>query len=267
MDRFEKHMTGKGGVWIKKDLEEGVAAKDDFVIEVLEEGNEPDEYYKAMEEYYIDYFDTLHPRGYNGNKGNYIVVTPETIKKSLETRRKNFEAGLWEYKTGKPGHAIYRYPTGEVKQLSINHPDVINGLAKHVNYNPSSKFQTSKRKKAEERLKNGGLTDAQVLVKSFYKSFGQRLIKHPNFWMGRQKMAERHARREFTDAELNCYEQRSETVKQVWSKIPAADRKLRTQDGLQIMNSKFKCSHCGIETNKGNYHRWHGNNCKHKKQV
>ena len=58
MDRFELHMTGKGGVWIKKDLLEGLATRDDFIIELLEEGNEPDDYYKAQEEFYIEHFDT-----------------------------------------------------------------------------------------------------------------------------------------------------------------------------------------------------------------
>ena len=59
MHRFELHMTGKGGVWIKRDLEEGMATRDDFVIELLEEGDHPDEYYRAQEIYYIEQFDTL----------------------------------------------------------------------------------------------------------------------------------------------------------------------------------------------------------------
>lgn len=31
--------------------------------------------------------------------------------------------------------------------------------------------------------------------------------------------------------------------------------------GLAIMNSKIECSWCGRKTNKGNYKRWHGDNC------
>lgn len=94
MDRFEKHMTGMGGVWIKKDLDEGLAVGDDFIIELLEEGDEPDEYYKAMEEYYVELFDTLYPKGYNGNKGNYIIITDEIKQKIRDTWARNRAAGL-----------------------------------------------------------------------------------------------------------------------------------------------------------------------------
>ena len=31
------------------------------------------------------------------------------------------------------------------------------------------------------------------------------------------------------------------------------------------LNSKlFTCEYCGLSLTKGNYTRWHGNNCKHK---
>lgn len=35
---------------------------------------------------------------------------------------------------------------------------------------------------------------------------------------------------------------------------------------LAIKSAVTKCDYCGIETNNGNYKRWHGNNCKLKPQ-
>jgi hypothetical protein len=265
MDRFEKHMTGKGGVWIKKDLETGMATRNDFVIEVLEEGDHPDEYYKIQEIYYIEQFDTLYPRGYNGNKGNYIVMTEEIIKKALETRRRNFEAGLHK-PSGKKGHAIYRYPDGQIKHLAVDHEDVVNGIVKHINYNPNSKGRRISQVKAEQRLKNNGLTDAEVAAMPFFKRFGQRMVNDPNFWNGRKKLSERHARKEFTQAELEQYALRSDRVKEEWSHLDRDSRLQRTQSGLSVMNAAVTCEHCGTTTNKGNYKRWHGSKCKNKPQ-
>jgi hypothetical protein len=31
-----------------------------------------------------------------------------------------------------------------------------------------------------------------------------------------------------------------------------------------INKIRKKCEYCGIETNIGNYVRWHGENCKHR---
>lgn len=266
MDRFEKHMTGKGGVWIKKDLEEGLATRDDFIIEVLEEGDEPDDYYKSMEEYYIEVFDTLYPKGYNGNKGNYIVVTPEIIQKILETRRKNRQAGLHKPTGIKPGWSMWRYPDGSIKHLSCDHEDVLNGIVRHINYDPHSKRRRISESKMEQRLRNNGLTDAEVAAIPFRKGFGQRMVKDPNFWNGRKKLSERHARQEFTQAELEQYALRSDRVKEEWSHIDKESRLQRTQSGLNVMNTEIKCEHCGISTNKGNYNRWHGSKCKSKPQ-
>jgi hypothetical protein len=262
MDRFEKHMTGKGGVWIKKDLDSGEALREDFVIELLEEGNQPDDYYRDMEIYYIEYFDTLYPKGYNGNKGNYIIATEEVIRKSLETRRRNHAAGLWEYK-GKKGYANYRYSDGQIKQLPIDHPDIINGLVKHVNYKHDSKVRLQANAKAEQRVINNGLTDAQVAVVSFWQGFGQRMVNNENFWAGRQKMRDRHAKKEFTPAELDLHQnRRPKIIEESWKTVPRDERLNRTQAGRDSMNTKVKCEHCGINTNKGNYKRWHGNKCK-----
>jgi hypothetical protein len=265
MNRFELHMTGKGGVWIKKDLDEGIATRDDFVIELLEEGDHPDEYYRMQEIYYIEHFDTLYPRGYNGNKGNYIVMNEEIIQKSLETRRRNHAAGLFQYHSIK-GVANYRYPDGQVKKLPVDHSDVISGLVKHINYNPNSKGRSIAHAKSEQRLKNNGLTDAEVALIPYRKEFGQRIVNHPNFWIGRQKMADRHARKEFTEAELANLDNRSVIVKEHWSKMTEQDKLQRTQTGLNNMNSHVQCEHCGAFTNKGNHKRWHGSKCKKRSQ-
>lgn len=266
MNRFELHMTGKGGVWIKRDLDEGLATRDDFVIELLEEGDHPDEYYRMQEIYYIEHFDTLYPRGYNGNKGNYIVMTEEIIQKALETRRRNREAGMHKKSGLNPGWSVWRYPSGEIKHLPADHEDVSSGLVKHINYNPYSKGRLKRQVKSEQRLQNNGLTDAEVAAKPFLKGFGQRMVKDPNFWNGRKKMSDRHTRKEFTEAELDQYAKRSDRVKEDWAHIDKESRLQRTQSGLHIMNAEIHCEHCGISTNKGNYKRWHGNKCKNKPQ-
>ena len=36
-------------------------------------------------------------------------------------------------------------------------------------------------------------------------------------------------------------------------------------ESLEKMHPQVKCEHCGKEMNKGNYKRWHGDNCKMKK--
>lgn len=264
LDRFAEHMSGLGGVWIWKDIQEGKSQPSDFVIEIIEQGNESVDYYRQMEIYYIEVFNSLYPQGYNGNKGNYIVQTPETIAKSVATRNAAIVAGTF-IPRGLPGYANYRYPNGEVKKLSTKHPDVINNVVKHVNYNPNGKTQTSIRQKSEQRLKNNGLTDAEVAVLPHRKGFGQRMRKDLNFWNGRKKMSERHARKDFTLAELEQYAMRSVRVKEAWSRIDKESRLQRTLSGLTVMNALYVCEHCGIETNKGNYARWHGKNCKHQK--
>ncbi len=263
MDRFEKHMSGLGGVWIKKDLDDGLATRDDFIIELIEEGNEPDEYYRAMEIYYVELFDTLYPKGYNGNKGNYIIITDEIKQKIRDTWNKNRAAGLHKTPTNQKGFSIWRYPDGTIKRLPCNHPDVLNQLVKHINYNPDSKVHKQSLAKAQQRLKNNGLTDAQVKLIPSLKLFGQRMLQTDNWYLGRAKLRERHAKKEFTEAELDLYHHRRPTIiEESWKTLSREERLERTSDGTKVMNSRISCPHCGIETNKGNYNRWHGNKCK-----
>lgn len=50
--------------------------------------------------------------------------------------------------------------------------------------------------------------------------------------------------------------------KEFQKSLTKEERSLRT---LNNINKKVTCEHCGVETNKGNYSRWHGDNCKRKK--
>ena len=54
----------------------------------------------------------------------------------------------------------------------------------------------------------------------------------------------------------------SEGNKRFQSSLSEEDRSLRT---LNSINKRIVCEHCGVETNKGNYARWHGGKCKTKK--
>lgn len=264
MDRFEKHMTGKGGVWIKKDLETGMATRDDFIIELLEEGEESDDWYRNLETYYIEFFDTLYPNGYNGNKGNYIVMTQEVIQKILETKSRNRAAGLHKRSGIPPGWSVWRYSNGELKWLPKDHVDVQTGKAVHMNFDPNCKTRMYLQEKENQRKKNNGYTDVQMAFFARMREISQTYVTNPNWIKGREKMRERHARKEFTETELDLYHnRRPNLVKESWKSLSTDARLERTSAGRALMNSKLTCEKCGIETNKGNYTRWHGPNCKH----
>ena len=80
---------------------------------------------------------------------------------------------------------------------------------------------------------------------------------------GREKFKKRMSNKDFTEKEKELYfKKRSGIVKNQWAKLSENEKEMRTDPGLQIMNSKFVCEHCMVETNSGNYHRWHGTNCK-----
>ena len=261
--RFNEHMTGKGGVWLWKDIDTKNYIVDDFVTELLEEGNEPDEYYRDCEIYYIGYFDTLYPRGYNGNCGNYIVMTPEIIAKAQETRRKNKEDGVIYKPSGNPGYAVYRYQDGCIKKLPTDHPDVVNGIVTHINYNSESKGRLESHKKEMEREKNGGKTDAEIAFSKKIKIISKDYINNAGWQKGRENHRLRVAKKMFTEKEKELHKKIPEIVKKQWESIPEDQKLQRCSPGLTVMNSKIICENCGTETNKGNYSRWHGKNCKH----
>lgn len=56
-------------------------------------------------------------------------------------------------------------------------------------------------------------------------------------------------------------------------RIPKTDVRLksgelvlfRSPNQQKKLNEQHKCPHCGCSTNIGNYKRWHGPNCKHRK--
>jgi len=51
------------------------------------------------------------------------------------------------------------------------------------------------------------------------------------------------------------------SLKDRFSKLNQDDR---NKSASFMNNKKITCEHCGIETNSGNYKRWHGTNCKIK---
>lgn len=51
----------------------------------------------------------------------------------------------------------------------------------------------------------------------------------------------------------------------VLGRVPSTQER---ENYLRAMETGMStCEHCGKTTNKGNYLRWHGNNCKHKAEV
>lgn len=264
LDRFNKHMSGSGGVWIMRDLESGNSHPNDFIIEVIEE-NDDIGYITDKEIYYIELYNTLWPNGYNGNKGHCIVNTPETIAKGVDTRKKLLAQHNY-LKGSNVGHAIWRYPDGTIKRLPIDHPDVTSGVVVHQNYQEDCKSRLEQNLLDEQRSKNSGLTDKELLRRQLKSMLWKHVYKTDWWKRGRETMRNRMARKEFTDKELELYHvRRPEIVKQSWTSVSKDDRTIRTANGLQLMNSNYQCEHCGAVTNKGNHARWHGKNCKKNK--
>jgi hypothetical protein len=71
-------MRGKGGVYIRKLLDEG-STEDDFKTELMFEGTLKDLYDMEAD------LSILYPVGLNGNKGRAIVFTDEVKRKRAET--------------------------------------------------------------------------------------------------------------------------------------------------------------------------------------
>jgi hypothetical protein len=263
LTRFTKHMNGEGGVWLKRDLESGDVHPNDFKIEILEESDDV-QYIADRETDYIEIFNSLYPNGYNGNKGNYIVQNSTTIEKAKATRAKHLAEGKYSFKGINLGHAVYRYPDGSLKSLPTDHQDVQSELVKHVNYNPDSKSQTKKKEEDEQRLRNNGLTDKELLRRELQRQLWQ-YVHHTDWWKkGRDTFRKRMKLKEFTDAEKDLYfNRRPDIVKKQWDRLSQTQRLERTSAGLDAMNSeRYQCEHCGLTTTKGNYKRWHGDKCK-----
>lgn len=91
-------------------------------------------------------------------------------------------------------------------------------------------------------------------------------MNNPGWQEGRERFRQRLAQKEFTEKELEVIQQRPEKTKQQWANIPTTEKMKRVSAGLNHMNSPMECPHCGTQTNKGNFKRWHGNNCKHKQK-
>lgn len=262
LDRFEKHMAGEGGVWIRRDLEQKLLSPVDFSIEVLEESDDV-EYLRTQEIFYIETFDSLYPNGYNGNKGNYIIQTEEIRQKAKENRRRKFEAGEINLKGIHLGKAVYRYPTGEIAMLETNHPDVLTGKVKHINYTGGPERMEAELNAQRER--NGGITDKQLLYRQLQSILWQEIYKFDWWQKGRQTFRERMERKEFTEKELASYEKRSEQASKQWGELTYEERLSVVSAGLNAMNNdKLVCEHCGKTVSKGNYARWHGDKCKMK---
>lgn len=265
LDRFGEHMKGEGGVWIKKDLEVGLAVVDDFKTELICEGDS--ETIEKLETQYIRENNTLYPNGYNGNCGRYIINTDEVRIKRQKTRQENISSGKTDTKVfGSKGQGIYRYSNGDIRSLPMDHPDILSGKVKHINYRGGDiKEQERKEEQERQREKNGGYTDKQI---ASFETASERVrkytITHENWKNGRSKFSERMERKEFTEKEIKNYETYSDRTTNFWTEQTEEYKVERTKNGLDNMNSKVTCEYCGMETNKGNHSRWHGDNCKMK---
>jgi hypothetical protein len=143
---------------------------------------------------------------------------------------------------------------------------VINQVAKHINYDPAAKGRRLAHERAQQRLNNNGFTDAQMRFFERIKVLSKNYINNPGWQEGRERFRQRMAKKDFTEKQLEAIEQRPENTKKQWASITLIEKMKRVSSGLNDMNSTINCPHCGITTNKGNFKRWHGNNCKQNNQ-
>lgn len=262
LDRFLEHTEGKGSVWIWRDIQNGLATIDDFVIELIFEDDQATDI-DGLEERLIKLHDTLYPNGYNGNCGNHIVLTEESKEKRKTTFQRNKLLGKHK-SPGRSGMAVYRYSNGTIAKLPTSHQDVIQGIVKHINYDPDAKYRIKQIKLIAEKLKNYGQSDRQVEFAKRIKEISKTYPSLESWQKGREKYRERLSSRKFTEKEIKSMENRPNLVRQQWAELTNDQRMCRTSSGLTAMNSSIQCEYCGKITNQGNHSRWHGLQCKKK---
>lgn len=263
IDRFKDHMSGKGSRWIFRDLESKKYQISDFITVLIKEFDNLEDLRQAEIDH-IKKNNTLWPNGYNGNAGNMIIARPDAIQRGIEKRIQKIKTGELCLRGIGTGKAIFINDKGERVKISINHPKVISGEWKHQNYKGGDiKQQNEKDRITKERIQNNGFTDKQVKANNYNAS---RLINEvvggEKWLLGREKYRSRMKAKEYTDKEIETYNNRTEIITNQWKTIDREKRLERTSKGLSNMNSKLKCSVCGTITNKGNIARWHNGNCK-----
>lgn len=95
LDRFEEHLNGKGGVYIKKLIEDG-ALKEDFKTELL--GVYPKKECLSRETALAK--TSLFPKGLNGNAGKYVEHTDDVRKKMRKPKSEETKKRMSESKKG-----------------------------------------------------------------------------------------------------------------------------------------------------------------------
>jgi len=112
------------------------------------------------------------------------------------------------------------------------------------------------------------VVDRELMI-PIYQESKRRLIEEvvgKSAWLaGRQKMRDRHKTKQFTPNELAKYAKHSEMVSKNWASLSLEERIAKSYNGNLARNEKVTCQNCGLTTNKGNYSRWHGDNCKSKR--
>jgi len=185
-----------------------------------------------------------------------------------KTRQENILSGKTDTSIfGSKKQGIYVYENGDIKSLSIDHPDVLSREAKHINYRGGDiKEQERKDEIQRQRKVNDGYTDKQMKANAgASERIRKYTITHENWRAGRVKYSERMERKEFTEKELEKYASHNDMVRNHWGEQTDEYKMERTKNGLDNMNSRMICEHCDVEANKGNYARWHGDKCKMRK--
>jgi hypothetical protein len=103
-------------------------------------------------------------------------------------------------------------------------------------------------------------------LKRHYASKNNNAEISENWLKGREKHRKRVSNKIFTENEIKAKKEKSKVIKEYWENAPKEERQKRTKAGLDVMNQKIECEYCGKVSNKGNYSRWHGKNCKVKNE-
>jgi hypothetical protein len=264
-DRFKEHMKGKGSSYIREDIKNGIYSVDDFEVFLIESSYDL-EYVREREIEEIKSRGSLYPNGYNGNIGKFIIMTDVIKKKISDTMAKNKD----KYISAALGWATYkcRNDFSIVKRLRTDDPLVLSGEYVGVlaleNVVTTVERKKIKEKNRVEKAMNGGRTHKGAAADDFLRSdeFREILISNENWKKGREKYRNRLSSGQLTEAEMRGKEKQSESVKRSWSLVDVEEKKQRTSNGLEKMNSLEICIHCGIKANVGNIRRWHNQNCK-----
>ncbi len=207
--------------------------KENFKRKILEQFETKEQAFNAQEKY-INKYNTLVPNGYN--------ISPS--------------GGTWN--NGKHSQETKQKISLALLNMTSKWKDEIRKRRLGTKHKKDTILKMKNRLFSEEHRKKISFANARRIWTEESKqkmSNSKKGQKHSE--ITKNKISESH----------KGLKQSNETIKKRVNKIKGI--KLSKEHKLKIKESKklelkIKCEYCEIETNKGNYIRWHGQKCKYK---